>query len=322
MLSEFKTTDEYRVASVIVSYNRVSLLRKVLVGVYSQTRPVDEVIIVDNGSSDGSREMVQEEFPNALLIESVDNGGGAGGFAKGLSYAAQSFDYAWLMDDDAIPNENCLQLLLQPFTRYGKDRVAFSCPQVVDELGHTGPRNFPVPTIDFKEIYRMAENSWVPVSAATFVGPLINLAMAKLTHAPLEDFFIWHDDFEYTTRLSRLGVGVSVPAAHIMHLAANPGPNHYNAARNHEHIRNLVWWWRELGETDPPAQRRLGVRILFSIRHQFLLAPKKIQYLAVVFRALRAAITDRPRRRDFSEIHSTIIRHDLVRRGVLTLPHG
>lgn len=311
-----------RVAAVVVSYNRKDLLRRVLEGVYSQTRAVDEVIVIDNGSNDGSREMLADAFPNAVVIASTNNCGGAGGFAKGLSWAAQSYDYAWLMDDDAIPMASCLELLLEPFARYGKDQVAFTCPQVTDESGNTGPRNFPVPATNFKDIYKMAADSWIPVSAATFVGPLINIELAKRTHAPLEDFFIWHDDFEYTSRLACLGAGVSVPAAHIMHLAANPGPNHYNAARNHEHVRNLVWWWRELRKTDASAHRRLGVRIVMSIRHQFLLAPNKFQYLAVIFGAIKAATVKHPRHRVFLDIYTSIINDDSVRRGALLMTHA
>lgn len=266
--------------------------------------------------------MLAQRYPDALVIRSRNNAGGAGGFAKGISYAAHSYDYAWLMDDDAIPEETCLELLLQPFDRYGYQHVAFSCPQVTDASGNTGPRNYPVPTIDFPEIYRMASDSWLPVSAATFVGPLINLKLAKLTHAPLEDFFIWHDDFEYTTRLARRGAGVSVPAAHIMHLAANPGPDHYNASRNREHVRNLVWWWRELGKDDAAAQRRLGLRILLSMRHQFLLAPQKLQYFRVVLSALREGIFTAPRHRGFEEIRQESSSTDVFLRGLQQLNHA
>jgi rhamnopyranosyl-N-acetylglucosaminyl-diphospho-decaprenol beta-1,3/1,4-galactofuranosyltransferase len=312
-----------RVAAVVVSFNRRELLQRVLEGINSQTRQVDEIVVVDNGSTDGSREMLAEKFPAAVVIESKLNSGGAGGFAKGLSWSIQrSFDYAWLMDDDAIPDSTCLELLLKPFVGTGGDDISFSCPQVTDEQGKTGPRNYPVLSTDFPELYRLAGHSWLPVTAATFVGPLINLVVAKKTHAPLEDFFIWHDDFEYTTRLARLGGGVSVPAAHIMHLAANPGPDHYNAARNREHVRNLAWWWRELGTDDRSAQRHLGFRILMSLRHQYILAPNKSHYLRVVFNALKEAFSKHPRHRSYRDIYEETLTSDKILRDNQRLHHA
>lgn len=312
-----QTSHLSRVVAVVVSYNRRELLRRVLEGIRSQTRAVQDILVVDNGSTDGTREWLAESFPEATVVESAHNGGGAGGFAKGISWAVrESYEFAWLMDDDAIPDSNCLQRLLEPFG-FTEDNVAFTCPQVTDDSGSTGPRNYPVLSSNMTDIYRLSEKSWLPVTAATFVGPLINLEIARKTHAPLEDFFIWHDDFEYTSRLARLGSGVSVPRAHIMHLAANPGPDHYNAARNREHVRNLVWWWRELKREDPREHRRLGFRIVMSLRHQSKLAPKKVEYFGVVFLALREAFADLPRRRNYAEIHSEMLETDSIRLGRL-----
>lgn len=311
------------VAAVVVSFNRRDLLQRVMEGIKAQTRQVDEIVVVDNGSTDGSREMLAANFPDAVVIESQQNTGGAGGFAKGISWAIHgSFDYAWLMDDDAIPEPSCLELLAMPFIGKTGVDISFTCPQVTDEHGNTGPRNYPVLSTDFPDLYRFAEHSWLPVTAATFVGPLISLGVARQTHAPLEDFFIWHDDFEYTTRLARLGIGLSVPNAHIMHLAANPGPDHYNAARNREHVRNLAWWWRELRIDDKRAQRRLGLRILMSLRHQYILAPNKPHYLKVIFGALKEAFSKPPRHRSYGEIYEEIITTDKVLRANPKLTHG
>lgn len=313
-----ETTGGSRVVAVIVSYNRRDLLQKVLEGVRAQTRAVDHILVVDNGSTDGTREWLAEGFPEATVVESATNGGGAGGFAKGLSWAVQeSYEFAWIMDDDAIPETTCLEQLLEPFNVF-KAQVAFTCPQVTDDSGATGPRNYPIMSSNMPDIYRLSGRSWLPVTAATFVGPLINLKIAKKTHAPLEDFFIWHDDFEYTQRLARLGQGISVPAAHIRHLAANPGPDHYNAARNREHVRNLAWWWRELKKDHPREHRRLGFRILMSLRHQFKLAPKKTHYFIVVSLALREAFAKMPRHRDYEEIHAEMLEVDSIRPGRLS----
>lgn len=57
------------VAVVVVSYNRKELLRDCLTSVCAQVAPEDEVIVIDNGSTDGSPELVRGEFPQATLFE-------------------------------------------------------------------------------------------------------------------------------------------------------------------------------------------------------------------------------------------------------------
>ena len=53
------------VAAIIPVFNRVQMLGRALESVYAQTLPADEVCVVDDGSSDGVREFVEENFPEA-----------------------------------------------------------------------------------------------------------------------------------------------------------------------------------------------------------------------------------------------------------------
>ena len=62
------------VSIVIVSYNTCNVLRDCLRSVEEKTQGVGyEVVVVDNASKDGSREMVQEEFPWVKLVASLEN---------------------------------------------------------------------------------------------------------------------------------------------------------------------------------------------------------------------------------------------------------
>ena len=102
------------VGAVVVSFNRRDLLRRVLEHITQQTATVAEILVVDNGSTDGTAEMVESLFPQATLLISEKNLGGAGGFARGMALALQhGHDYVWVMDDDAIPSFDCLELLLK-----------------------------------------------------------------------------------------------------------------------------------------------------------------------------------------------------------------
>lgn len=67
-----------RVCAVIVTYNRKALLRECLKAVLSQTRPPDHVLVVDNASTDGTPEMLQEEFPQVEVLRLPETRAGPG----------------------------------------------------------------------------------------------------------------------------------------------------------------------------------------------------------------------------------------------------
>jgi len=75
------------VAAVVVTYNRKSLLMRCLLALLRQTRPLQKIIVVDNASTDGTREeLAQEGYLDESAIEYVrleHNTGGAGGFHTG-----------------------------------------------------------------------------------------------------------------------------------------------------------------------------------------------------------------------------------------------
>ena len=101
------------VAVVIVTYNRADLLSRMLDGLAVQTRPVDAIFVIDNASTDHTRDvLVRDDLP-LRVTHSQDNLGGAGGFHLGVRQAYDAgHDRIWLMDDDVVPVPTCLEVLL------------------------------------------------------------------------------------------------------------------------------------------------------------------------------------------------------------------
>ncbi len=62
-----------KISAVIPNWNRKNDLREALLAIKAQTFPVEEIIVVDNNSDDGTREMIEEEFPEVLFIQSPHN---------------------------------------------------------------------------------------------------------------------------------------------------------------------------------------------------------------------------------------------------------
>src|SRR4051794_36805954 len=106
-----------RVVAVVVTYNRSAMLAQCLAALFAQAVLPAEVVVVDNASTDGTRELVGAAAApggcDLRYLRLARNGGGAEGFHFGLRDALQRpCDWLWLMDDDAEPASDCLERLL------------------------------------------------------------------------------------------------------------------------------------------------------------------------------------------------------------------
>src|SRR4051794_23254732 len=103
------------VAVVVVTYNRLALLKECIDALKHQSRKPETIIIVNNASTDGTTEWLGT-MKDIVVIDRALNEGSAGGFYFGMKYAADhDYDWIWVMDDDAAPQRNCLENMLAAF---------------------------------------------------------------------------------------------------------------------------------------------------------------------------------------------------------------
>ena len=129
------------VSVVIPTYNRVHLLGRAIASVLNQTVPVHEVIVVDDGSDDGSSEMVirlSRQDPRLVLLRQ-ERGGAPSARNRGIAYATGSLLAFQDSDDEWDPR--FIATLLECHTR--PSVVAFCSMTVIDASG--------VPRIDFPD---------------------------------------------------------------------------------------------------------------------------------------------------------------------------
>jgi GT2 family glycosyltransferase len=98
---------------IIPNWNGRDLIQKCLQALARQTQP-HRVIVVDNGSVDGSDMLVEQEFPQVELKRFPDNAGFAGGVNRGIRPALKAgADYIALLNNDAVPEPDWLKRLVQ-----------------------------------------------------------------------------------------------------------------------------------------------------------------------------------------------------------------
>jgi rhamnopyranosyl-N-acetylglucosaminyl-diphospho-decaprenol beta-1,3/1,4-galactofuranosyltransferase len=236
-----------RVTAVVVTHNRRALLTEALTAVFGQARAPDSVIVVDNASTDGTGAVVRDRFPAAALTTLPRNTGGAGGFACGTVLAlAGGADLIWYMDDDTVPETGALAALLA-----ARDRHAGSPALVASRVVWTDGRAHPMNTPRTKPFASRAERSaaaaagCVPIRSASFVSILVDAAACRQRGLPQADYFLWNDDFEFTTRLLRGGTGLLCPASVVVHKTAAFGAADADpGSRFFYEVRNKIWTLR------------------------------------------------------------------------------
>src|SRR5947209_19232313 len=103
-----------RLAAVVVTRNRLSLLRRCLDHMLRQTRPLDAVYVVDNASTDGTRQFLASCAQQVIPILLSSNTGSGGGQNAGLAQAYKAgFDWIWCCDDDGYPADTALAELTE-----------------------------------------------------------------------------------------------------------------------------------------------------------------------------------------------------------------
>ena len=108
-----------RVCAVVVTFNRKQMLRPCLQSLLAQERPIDQILVVDNASTDGTPDLLRQEFADLTVLRLDRNSGGAGGFHAGMRWAYdQGFDWVWVMDDDIEMKPEALATL-QRYQEFG-----------------------------------------------------------------------------------------------------------------------------------------------------------------------------------------------------------
>ena len=296
--------DSPRVAAVVVTYNRRDLLLESLAAVLGQTRAPDKVIVVDNASEDGTAAAVRGQFPSVHLAELRRNSGGAGGFAGGMALAlADGADLIWLMDDDTVPEPGALNALLGARDRMAaQDRSGGPPALVASQVLWTDGREHPMNTPRRKPFAAKAERlaaaavGCVPIRSASFVSVLVDAAECRRRGLPRADYFLWNDDFEFTTRLLRGNTGLLCPASVVVHKTKTFGSTDVDPGdRFFYEVRNKVWMFKDSAPLAPLERAAYGGSTLRRWARTFACSHDRRTLRQSLFRGIAAGVRTSPR---------------------------
>ncbi len=202
------------VAAVVVTFNRLNDLKICIDTLRAQTRKLDIIYVINNGSTDGTDEWLATQ-PD-LKVTTQPNLGGAGGFATGIQTAYDGGS-TWLycMDDDCVAAPDALQKLLES-PNLGpciKNSMSVSVKDHT-ELAFYVDR----PNRSYRTVSDMTQYDLVYGVASFFNGTLIHSDVVKTVGTPDVKLFIWGDEVEYMTRAIKNGFPVvTVPASVFYH---------------------------------------------------------------------------------------------------------
>ena len=220
------------ICAVVVTYNRKELLLECLEALRKQTRPLDEIYIIDNASTDGTPEILLEnnyipKLPPSDLIKPWEisflisnlqkseinsqlsiivhyvrmheNTGGAGGFHEGVKRGYEKgYDWLWLMDDDVEPLYDGLENMLN-YSHISKC-INPSKKYINEELFCWGRKYVDISTgrrYSFKRNLFNNSKDFICINYGCFEGMLIHRSIISKIGFPDKRFFMIGDDTIY-----------------------------------------------------------------------------------------------------------------------------
>lgn len=215
---------------VVINFNTQSLLLNCLQSIHAYTESPYHLIVVDNGSSDGSVESARAlKWPNLTVIANETNGGYAKACNQGIR--AGNSPYIILLNSDILAMKNWLQPLLD--CMHGDDKIAVVGPKLVDLQGRitgagivgTNAHHEPRGLLEYDEPGKyMLQEDCISVCGAAY---MIRRDLLSILGLFDENYFFYFEETDYSFQARSHGYRVVYcPQSRMYHLLGKSCHNH------------------------------------------------------------------------------------------------
>lgn len=207
---------------IIVALNNYADTAECLVSLCRLAYPSYYIIVVDNGSDDGTAEHIRVDFPQVKVLETGTNLGFAAGYNVGFRYALQrGAEYIFMLNNDTIVDPNVLPYLMLAARQ---TNVSVYVPIVYyyaapDKVWSAGARYrlLPPAFVMEKHVYS-ARGSYKDLDFAIGCALLIHRNAFEQIGLWDENYFFNWEDLDFSVRLRRQNLRiVQVPGAKVWH---------------------------------------------------------------------------------------------------------
>ena len=246
-----------KIAIIILNWNGLNDTLECLESVKKIDYPNYEIIVVDNGSDDGSAAAVAQRYPEIILIKNESNLGYALGNNKGIQKALESgCDYVFLLNNDTTVDQDCLNELLK--IAESNPRIGIAGPKIY--LYHDPARVwYAGGEIRFREaisvssgLFRRDRPSFnIPSEVSFITGCAMLVKRTAIEEVGLLDpeYVSYLEDTDWCWRMARKGFKlVYVPGARVYHKVSQSfGSTPYNEKSMYLMGRNAVIFVKRYG---------------------------------------------------------------------------
>ncbi len=273
--------DTIKLSVIILNYNGKDLLGECIDAVKKQSVLPDEILVLDNNSTDGSVEYLNKEYPDVVIVESGFNAGTAQGSNIAAKHARG--EKLIFMSNDIVMDKDCIKYLLKATAN---DSSIGICTSVLvnyykDELigiklidnagGFIDKFGFPVPFANRMNIKDIPEQKEVFFSyGGCFI---INKDLFEQVKGFDDKFFTLNDDVDLSWRVRLLGYKVIYNRNSFVY-------HHVSATLKHVFVRARKRYWSERNIFRTMLKNYSGLSLLAILPVYFiLLAAEAIYYL-------------------------------------------
>ena len=265
--------DKYKIFVIVVNWQKPNMTIELIENLKNQTHQTTP-ILVDTGSQDNSIELISNYSFDGIKIFSDFNGGFGYGCNLGIKKAiAENADYIWFLNNDALPEKDCLQLLVEESISHNNNglvgaKLIDNSKLLPPHFGHyLNPFTFKSQCITCEDGLNK-KYKWL-----TLASSLVPVNIVKEVGFFDEKYFMYWEDADYCMRLHNAGYKLHLAEKALTHHVTGTSSNQIKDKAIEWYLVSSFLWIRKHFKF--PIYAKFLISIRYLAKSVFLLDTKR-----------------------------------------------